>query len=249
MSSRNKSNRRIMTSAIDNMSVAEVRKFLGECRKKHSVQTPDRPMYITDVLSNGMQLQDFALKFQQGHHQKRHNKSRKHGPHFHNTHHGGGEGGTSSSDDDDYYDEYNTSDSDNNEDDHLSASASPSSPHNPTPQKSTTSKPSVLQVSPPPPPPPPLPPPLLQTSLPLKQTLQPQPKTNAPISSDSISNTLAAAMAKKRGRPKKEKTPSPSPPPTHPDQFRGGATSASRTEHHSRSLMEFVKKPTKRTKN
>ena len=245
MSSRNKSNRRIMTSAIDNMSVAEVRKFLGECRKKHSVQTPDRPMYITDVLSNGMQLQDFALKFQQGHHQKRHNKSRKHGPHFHNTHHGGGEGGTSSSDDDDYYDEYNTSDSDNNEDDHLSASASPSSPHNPTPQKSTTSKPSVLQVSPPPPPPP-----LLQTSLPFKQTLQPQPKTNAPISSDSISNTLAAAMAKKRGRPKKEKTPSPSPPPpTHPDQFRGGATSASRTEHHSRSLMEFVKKPTKRTKN
>ena len=232
-----------MTSAIDTMSVAEVRKFLGECRKKHSVQTPDRPMYITDVLSNGMQLQDFALKFQQGHHQKRHNKSRKHGPHFNNTHHGGGEGGTSSSDDDDYYDEYNTSDSDNNEDDHLSASASPSSPPNPTPQKSTTSKPS---------PSPPPPPPLLPTSLPLKPTLQPQPKTNAPISSDSISNTLAAAMAKKRGRPKNvEKTPPPPPPPppTHPDQFRGGATLASRTEHHSRSLMEFVKKPTKRAKN
>jgi hypothetical protein len=71
-------NRRVMTSAIDNMSVAEVRKFLGECRKKYTSQTLNRPMYITDMLSNDMTIQDFALKFQQGHHQKRHNKGRKH---------------------------------------------------------------------------------------------------------------------------------------------------------------------------
>jgi hypothetical protein len=68
-------NRRIMTSSIHNMSVAEVRKFLNECRKKHVSQTIKTPMYITDVLSNGMAIQEFALKFQQGHHQKRHNKS------------------------------------------------------------------------------------------------------------------------------------------------------------------------------
>jgi hypothetical protein len=67
-------NRRVMTSSIYNMSVAEVRKFLNECRKKHMLQTFNSPMFITDLLSNGMTIQDFALKFQQGHHQKRHNK-------------------------------------------------------------------------------------------------------------------------------------------------------------------------------
>ena len=67
-------NRRVMTSSIYNMSVAEVRKFLNECRKKHMLQTFQSPMFITDLLSNGMTIQDFALKFQQGHHQKRHNK-------------------------------------------------------------------------------------------------------------------------------------------------------------------------------
>jgi hypothetical protein len=69
--------RRIMTSAIDGMSVAEVRKYLGETRKGWSAQTLNQPFYITDKLSNGMTMQEFALKFQQGHHQKRHNKCRK----------------------------------------------------------------------------------------------------------------------------------------------------------------------------
>ena len=63
-----------MTSSITDMTVAEVRKYLNECRKKHVSQTIKTPMYITDVLSNDMTIQDFALKFQQGHHQKRHNK-------------------------------------------------------------------------------------------------------------------------------------------------------------------------------
>ncbi len=66
-----------MTSAIDNMSVAEVRKYLGETRKRWVSQTLSQPMYITDKLSNGMTIEEFALKFQQGHHQKRHNKGRK----------------------------------------------------------------------------------------------------------------------------------------------------------------------------
>lgn len=183
MSTRNttNNNRRIMTSAIDNMSVAEVRKFLGECRKKHTIQTPEHPMYITDVLANGMQLQEFALKFQQGHHQKRHNKSRKHTQ---------GEYDSDDSDDD-YYDEYNTSDS---EDDRNSVS--PSTPK----QKPGSCK-------------------------------NPTPQTHL---STSISNTLASVINKKRGRPKKE---TPPPKPDNP-----------RSENHSRSLLDFVKKPTKRTK-
>lgn len=32
-------------------------------------------MFITDVLSNGMSMQEFALRFQQGHHQKRQGKN------------------------------------------------------------------------------------------------------------------------------------------------------------------------------
>lgn len=71
------SNKRTMTSAICEMSVAQVRKYLGETRKRWTTQTLNHPMYITDKLSNGMTIQEFALKFQQGHHQKRHNKGRK----------------------------------------------------------------------------------------------------------------------------------------------------------------------------
>lgn len=71
------SQRRVMTSAICNMSVAEVRKLLGECRRCHQIQTHETPLFITDTLSNGMQIQEFALRFQQGHHQKRHNKMSK----------------------------------------------------------------------------------------------------------------------------------------------------------------------------
>ena len=69
--------RRIMTSAIDNMSVAEVRKYLGETRKKFDNQSEDNPFFITDVLSNGMTIQEFAFRFQQGHHNKRHKKCKK----------------------------------------------------------------------------------------------------------------------------------------------------------------------------
>lgn len=211
-----------MTSAIDNMSVAEVRKFLGECRKKHTIQTPDHPMFITDVLSNGMQLQEFALKFQQGHHQKRHNKSRKHGQGR------TGHGGTSSSDDDDYYDEYNTSESD---EDTNSSSTSPSS--NPQQQQHPQTK-------------------LLLDTPPSKQPTHkyiPLSK-NGNNNSSSISNTLTAAIVKKRGRPKKDKTLLPHPHShSHSHLLQNSDhTSSSRTEHHSRSLMEFVKKPTKRTK-
>jgi len=108
------SDRRATTSAIETMSVAEVRKCLSECRKKHQHQTADEPLYITDTLSNGLPVQEFALKFQQGHHQKRHNKSRKHPTdELENS---------SSEDDSDYYHAYNSSDSEDDHDDEKAPS-------------------------------------------------------------------------------------------------------------------------------
>jgi len=68
---------RVMTSAIPNMSVAEVRKGLGEVRRRASEQTNENPMYITDMLFPGMSIQKFCLLFVCGHHDKRHNKSKK----------------------------------------------------------------------------------------------------------------------------------------------------------------------------
>ncbi len=69
-----------MTSAIPDMSVAEVRKALGEVRKRALVQTPTQPLFITDPLTDTLTVQDFCLKFVCGHHDKRHNKGkRKHG--------------------------------------------------------------------------------------------------------------------------------------------------------------------------
>lgn len=68
---------RVMTSAIPNMSVAEVRKGLGEVRRRATEHTNENPMYITDMLFPGMSIQKFCLLFVCGHHDKRHNKSKK----------------------------------------------------------------------------------------------------------------------------------------------------------------------------
>ena len=69
--------RRMMTSAIQGMTVADVRRGLGEARKRWKQRTVDSPMYPTDFLSNGMMIQTFALRFELGHHQKRHNKNKR----------------------------------------------------------------------------------------------------------------------------------------------------------------------------
>jgi len=66
-----------MTSAIQNMSVADVRKALGEVRKRATLQTSNKPMYITDQLTEDFTIQDFCLKFVCGHHDKRHNKGKR----------------------------------------------------------------------------------------------------------------------------------------------------------------------------
>ena len=69
-----KNDDRQMTSAINNMSVADVRKALSNMRKewtKHSVVHPFFPSYyVTEELT----ISEFAFKFVMGHHAKRHAK-------------------------------------------------------------------------------------------------------------------------------------------------------------------------------
>jgi hypothetical protein len=178
-----RANKRVMTSAIDSMSVADVRKFLGECRKKYTSQTHENPMYLTDTLTNGMQLQEFALKFQQGHHQKRHNKSRKHNLND--------EESSSENEEDDYYDTYNCSESDDDR----------------------TTSPNTQQS---------------------KNSQSNHPTLNS--NSIGLSNSLVTVITKKRGRPSKN------------DQENSEKTPRENSQHHSRSLMEFVKKPSKKVK-
>jgi hypothetical protein len=214
----NHQNRRIMTSAIDSMSVAEVRKFLGECRRKYQIQTIDDPMYITDKLPNGMQLQEFALKFQQGHHQKRHNKVRKSNV----------DGTSSDEDDDDYYDTFNSSGNESEDDFHGST----------TQQRFTESTQNKLILS--------------------NQTNTPPHSSNE---NSSISNDITTVLVKKRGRPKKNTSPTtdnfvsvhPStPPPVNKKQKHAKnqehKTEQIHTENRSRSLLDYVQKPSKRPK-
>ena len=59
------------------MSVAEVRKALGEVRKRASQQTEQNPMFITDQLTDKLSIQQFCLSFVCGHHNKRHNKGKR----------------------------------------------------------------------------------------------------------------------------------------------------------------------------
>jgi hypothetical protein len=72
--SADKNDDRQMTSAINNMSVADVRKALSNMRKewtKHSVVHPFFPSYhVTEELT----ISEFAFKFVMGHHAKRHAK-------------------------------------------------------------------------------------------------------------------------------------------------------------------------------
>lgn len=201
-------NRRIMTSAIDSMSVAEVRKFLGEIRRKYQVQTPSDPMYITDNLPNGMQLQEFALKFQQGHHQKRHNKNWK----------TKSDGTSSDEEDDDYYDTFNSSENDS---DYENITITPKSQLN------------------------------------IESTLFETKQIPTTSGQSSISNDISSVLVKKRGRPKKNTSPSSdknqkTKPTQNPLSKPTSASQESQTKHnesHSRSLLEYMKKPSKRTKH
>ena len=61
-----------MTSAITNMSVAEVRRALSQLRKSWRQHSVVQPFCPSNVLIDDMTIADFALRFLMGHHSKRH---------------------------------------------------------------------------------------------------------------------------------------------------------------------------------
>jgi hypothetical protein len=64
--------RRVVTSAIEGMSVKEVRRRLNSVRNQW-VNANTEPFYlINHVSSDGMTIQDFSLLFVTGQHKKRH---------------------------------------------------------------------------------------------------------------------------------------------------------------------------------
>jgi len=76
--------RRVITSAIDGMSVAEVRRALATMRKSWEESSGDKegkhPFYMTSVpLVRGHSVQEFSYMFVRGHHAKRLSKNRSSG--------------------------------------------------------------------------------------------------------------------------------------------------------------------------
>jgi len=66
---------RVMTSAINNMSVADVRKSLAMMRKNWARHSCVQPFFPSKILTNDLMVSEFAFKFVMGHHHKRHSKS------------------------------------------------------------------------------------------------------------------------------------------------------------------------------
>ena len=63
---------RTVTSAIDDMSVAEVRKALSQMRKEWGAHSIVQPFFPSKLLVNDLTISDFAFRFVMGHHSKRH---------------------------------------------------------------------------------------------------------------------------------------------------------------------------------
>ena len=67
---------RVMTSAICDMSVAEVRKALAFMRKEWSQHSSIHPFFPSRILPDyDMNISDFSFKFVMGHHAKRHHRN------------------------------------------------------------------------------------------------------------------------------------------------------------------------------
>lgn len=66
---------RSMTSAIQDMTVAEVRKSLAHMRKEWNKHSGVQPFFPCATLPNSRtSMSEFAFRFVMGHHEKRHNK-------------------------------------------------------------------------------------------------------------------------------------------------------------------------------
>jgi hypothetical protein len=70
--------KRIVTSAIPDMTVAEVRRGLDFVRTQWRAQEDGTGQFrLSTELFNGMSVQEFCFKFTLGHHYKRHAKSKR----------------------------------------------------------------------------------------------------------------------------------------------------------------------------
>jgi len=70
--------KRVVTSAIPDMTVAEVRRGLDFVRTQwREQQEEDSAFHLSHQLFNGMSVQEFCFKFTLGHHYKRHAKSKR----------------------------------------------------------------------------------------------------------------------------------------------------------------------------
>lgn len=68
--------KRVVTSAIEGMTVSRVRRGLDATRKQWRERTNERPFFICHIAVEHMSMQHFAFKFVMGHHYKRHSKSK-----------------------------------------------------------------------------------------------------------------------------------------------------------------------------
>ena len=66
--------KRVVTSAIANLSVGEVRRGLDMIRRRWRQRTPEQPFFINDPLFHDDTIEEFAFHFVMGHHYKRHNR-------------------------------------------------------------------------------------------------------------------------------------------------------------------------------
>ena len=64
-----------VSSAVPEMSVAEIRRALSKLREIWSHTTPESPLFVCDKLHNNNSIAEFAKEFVFGHHLKRHYKS------------------------------------------------------------------------------------------------------------------------------------------------------------------------------
>lgn len=67
-----------VTSAIPNMTVANIRKGLAFLRDQWKHRTPANPVFICDHLIAGLSTEEFCMLFVLGQHMKRHAKSSLH---------------------------------------------------------------------------------------------------------------------------------------------------------------------------
>ncbi len=67
-----------VTSAIPDMTVANIRKGLASLREKWKHRSSVNPLFISDKLIAGMSIEQFCMRFVLGQHMKRHAKSSLH---------------------------------------------------------------------------------------------------------------------------------------------------------------------------